>query len=82
MIMPILLIWAIFPDIAAIIIHMLTERVLNVMYNLPYSRSLETEADEVGIKLAAKVCNIITSNFPILKIYIKCSIITICLLLM
>lgn len=53
---PILLVWALFPDLAAVIIHMLGERITNVMYNLPFSRVLENEADEVGLKLAAKVC--------------------------
>lgn len=53
---PILLVWALFPDIAAAIIHMIGERVVNIMYKLPYSRVLENEADEVGLRLAAKAC--------------------------
>lgn len=52
---PILLVWALFPDITAAIIHMIGERIVNVMYKLPYSRVLENEADEVGLRLAAKV---------------------------
>lgn len=52
---PILLVWALFPDIAAAIIHMIGERIVNIMYKLPYSRVLENEADEVGLRLAAKV---------------------------
>jgi len=56
---PILLVWALFPDVTAFIIHMIGERIINIMYNLPYSRVLENEADEVGLKLAAKVCNVI-----------------------
>lgn len=56
---PILLVWALFPDVMAFIIHMIGERIINIMYNLPYSRVLENEADEVGLKLAAKVCNVI-----------------------
>ncbi|KYN30946.1 Metalloendopeptidase OMA1, mitochondrial [Trachymyrmex septentrionalis] len=55
-VIPILLIWALFPDMAAAIIHMIVERIVNVMYNLPFSRVLENEADEVGLKLAAKAC--------------------------
>lgn len=56
---PILLVWTLFPDLTAVIIHMIGERFINVVYNLPYSRVLENEADEVGLKLAAKVCYII-----------------------
>ncbi|KAL0126543.1 hypothetical protein PUN28_005130 [Cardiocondyla obscurior] len=53
---PILIVWALFPDMAAAIIHMIGERILNIIYNLPFSRVLENEADEVGLKLAAKAC--------------------------
>ncbi|EGI63483.1 Metalloendopeptidase OMA1, mitochondrial [Acromyrmex echinatior] len=53
---PILLIWALFPDMAAAVIHMIVERIVNIMYKLPFSRVLENEADEVGLKLAAKAC--------------------------
>lgn len=52
---PILFVWALFPDLAAAIIHIIGERIVNIMYKLPYSRVLENEADEVGLKLAAKV---------------------------
>lgn len=55
LIMPVLLVWALFPDLAALVIHSIGERLVNVIYKLPYSRTLENEADEVGIKLAAKV---------------------------
>jgi len=41
---------------AAAIIHMIGERIVNIIYNLPFSRVLENEADEVGLKLAAKAC--------------------------
>lgn len=54
-VIPILLVWALFPDLVAAIIHMIGERILNIIYNLPFSRVLENEADEVGLKLAAKV---------------------------
>lgn len=53
---PILFVWALFPDLAAAIIHIIGERIVNIMYKLPYSRVLENEADEVGLKLAAKAC--------------------------
>lgn len=55
-IVPILLVWALFPDLVAAVIHMIGERLVNIIYKLPYSRILENEADEVGIKLAAKAC--------------------------
>ncbi|KYQ54881.1 Metalloendopeptidase OMA1, mitochondrial [Trachymyrmex zeteki] len=55
-VIPILLVWALFPDMTAAIIHIIGERIVNVMYNLPFSRILENEADEVGLKLAAKAC--------------------------
>lgn len=55
-VIPILLVWALFPDLVAAIIHMIGERILNIIYNLPFSRVLENEADEVGLKLAAKAC--------------------------
>ncbi|XP_039307730.1 metalloendopeptidase OMA1, mitochondrial isoform X5 [Solenopsis invicta] len=53
---PILLVWALFPDLSAAIIHIIGERIVNIIYNLPFSRVLENEADEVGLKLAAKAC--------------------------
>lgn len=53
---PILLASGLFPDMAAAIILMIGERIVNTIYKLPFSRVLENEADEVGLKLAAKVC--------------------------
>ncbi|XP_011863450.1 PREDICTED: metalloendopeptidase OMA1, mitochondrial-like [Vollenhovia emeryi] len=55
-VIPILLVWALFPDLTAGIIQIIGERIVNIVYNLPYSRVLENEADEVGLKLAAKAC--------------------------
>jgi Zn-dependent protease with chaperone function len=35
---------------------------------MPYNRALETEADKVGLELAAKVCHI-NKGSPILLLY-------------
>lgn len=56
---PILAIWIIFPDMAAAIVHMIGDRITKIMYELPYNRVLENEADEMGMKLSAKVCEIL-----------------------
>lgn len=55
MTIPILLLWASFPDSLAFLLHVIGQHIVNLLHNLPYSRSLENEADEVGLKLAAKV---------------------------
>ncbi|XP_003745044.1 metalloendopeptidase OMA1, mitochondrial [Galendromus occidentalis] len=50
-------IWAIMPtDIVAIITHWLFNKVCALTLELPYSRLIETEADSVGLELAAKAC--------------------------
>ncbi|XP_046826283.1 metalloendopeptidase OMA1, mitochondrial-like [Vespa crabro] len=56
MTIPILLLWASFPDSLAFFLHMIGQHIVNLLHNLPYSRSLENEADEVGLNLAAKAC--------------------------
>ncbi|XP_014481096.1 PREDICTED: metalloendopeptidase OMA1, mitochondrial-like isoform X4 [Dinoponera quadriceps] len=53
---PILLIWMIFPDMAAAIVHTIVDRTINIMHQLPYNRVLEKEADEVAMQLSAKAC--------------------------
>lgn len=55
---PVLLVWLTFPDMAAAIVHAIGDRTMKILYELPYSRVLENEADEVGMKLSAKVCEI------------------------
>lgn len=55
MTIPILLLWASFPDSLAFFLHMIGQHIVNLLHNLPYSRSLENEADEVGLNLAARV---------------------------
>lgn len=56
LVIPMLLVWAFVPYIAAPIVQIIGEQIVNIMYKLPYSRTLENEADQVGIRLAAKAC--------------------------
>ncbi|CAF3416917.1 unnamed protein product [Rotaria socialis] len=52
-----LIIWSVFPsDWASFFVTYLFERFLTFANRLPYSRTLEEEADEVGLMLAAKAC--------------------------
>lgn len=49
--------WAILPsDYTAFFSESVAEKVLSFAFELPYSRSIEKEADEVGMILAAKAC--------------------------
>ena len=53
----IVMIWTLFPtDITAAIAHFFMSKVTDLTIDLPYSRTLETEADLVGLQLAAKAC--------------------------
>lgn len=54
--LPIALIWAMFPDLLAIVLQALGVNIADILLTLPYSRKLENEADYVGLKLAAKAC--------------------------
>ncbi|XP_046917247.2 metalloendopeptidase OMA1, mitochondrial [Dermatophagoides farinae] len=50
-------VWMFFPtDTIAAIGSFISKLVMNIMMETPYSKMLETEADEVGINLAAKSC--------------------------
>ena len=52
-----LVVWTILPsDITAALTQILADRLLKFTFELPYSRELETEADHVGLMLAAKAC--------------------------
>ncbi|XP_034939463.1 metalloendopeptidase OMA1, mitochondrial-like [Chelonus insularis] len=53
---PITLVWAIFPDLLALILQAVGINMLDIFLTLPYSRKLETEADDIGLILAAKAC--------------------------
>jgi len=49
--------WAIMPtDILAVFASWLQANIEDILISLPYSRKLEKEADEVGLKLAARAC--------------------------
>lgn len=42
-------------DLSAFLAQLLSDRLFHLCFSLPYSRFIETEADEFGIKLAARV---------------------------
>ena len=49
--------WAILPsDLLSLLGYGVGAGAVNATLRYPYSRQLETEADQVGIQLAAKVC--------------------------
>lgn len=51
------IIWAVLPtDLTSVVVHWLTTKISALLLELPYNRMLETEADEVGLHLAAKAC--------------------------
>ena len=50
-------IWSIFPtDLSALLGHLLTKKLIDILFNLPFTRDLETEADKVAMLFAAKSC--------------------------
>ena len=51
------LVWAFLPsDFTALITQYLADKFLKFFFELPYSRRLEKEADQVGLSLAARAC--------------------------
>jgi len=57
MVIPLGALWAIFPsDITAGLAHLVTKMVNTLLMELPHSRFIEHEADQVGLILAAKAC--------------------------
>ncbi|XP_015523282.1 metalloendopeptidase OMA1, mitochondrial [Neodiprion lecontei] len=56
LLLPIVIIWALFPDSIALILQLTGYQILNIFHDLPYNRALESEADEVGLTLSAKAC--------------------------
>ncbi|CAI9583492.1 unnamed protein product [Staurois parvus] len=51
------MIWAICPmDSLAVLGHWIQSKLQEYVFERPYSRTLETEADKVGLELAAKAC--------------------------
>ena len=55
LIVPLTLLWALFPDVVALVLQVLGKTFLAVLLRLPYTRMLEKEADDIGLDLAAKV---------------------------
>ena len=54
---PLALLWALLPnDGIALVADWFFQCVVDVFVNLPFSRNMETEADEVGLLLASKAC--------------------------
>ncbi|XP_042901801.1 metalloendopeptidase OMA1, mitochondrial [Parasteatoda tepidariorum] len=50
-------IWAVLPsDIISFLTHWVYQKSLEILLQLPYNRKIETEADTVGLQLAAKAC--------------------------
>ncbi|XP_015123588.1 metalloendopeptidase OMA1, mitochondrial [Diachasma alloeum] len=53
---PIAILWATFPDLLALLVQALGISLIDVLVTLPHSRKAESEADELGIRLAARAC--------------------------
>ena len=54
---PLALLWALLPnDGIALVANWFFEQVSDLVFELPFSRHMETEADEVGVLLAARAC--------------------------
>lgn len=57
MIIPLAVAWAFLPnDGIAIVADWFFNQVSTILWELPFARHMETEADEVGLKLASKAC--------------------------
>jgi Zn-dependent protease with chaperone function len=56
LLVPLALLWALLPnDGVAVVANWFIDKVVTVMIELPFSRDMETEADQVGMLMAAKV---------------------------
>jgi len=56
LLIPLVVMWTILPDAAALFSQWLTSRLAEVIIHLPFSRAIESEADVVGLELAARAC--------------------------
>lgn len=56
LLLPIVIIWIMLPDAVAISSQNYTEYISELLFKLPMSRQLETEADVVGLKMMARAC--------------------------
>ncbi|KAI5741041.1 hypothetical protein M8J76_009809 [Diaphorina citri] len=55
-IVPLMIIWFLLPDLGAIVTQVLLDDLKSIIFELPFEREMETEADEVGLKLMARAC--------------------------
>ena len=56
LLVPLALVWALLPnDGIALVANWFIDKVVTIMVELPFSRDMETEADDVGMLMAAKV---------------------------
>lgn len=56
MLLPVLAVWTLLPDSIALSSHYITEYISAVLFQLPFSRKLETEADSVGLEMVSRAC--------------------------
>jgi len=57
LLLPFAMLWALLPnDGVALVANWFFDKVVEVAVELPFSRAMETEADEVGLVMAAKAC--------------------------
>jgi len=62
------IVWAFLPtDFTALITQYIADKFLKFLFQLPYSRQLEREADFVGIMLAARACFDVRCSIPFWK---------------
>jgi len=56
------IIWAVVPtDTMAVIVSTLFQKLSSIALDLPYSRTLELEADQLGLVIAARTCFDVTA---------------------
>ncbi len=56
LVIPLAALWALLPtDMSAAIVSYFTSTLTDILMDLPHSRFIEEEADQVGLVLAAKV---------------------------
>jgi len=57
LLVPMAVLWAVLPnDGVALVANWFIDQVIKLIVDLPFSRDMEMEADEVGLKMAAKAC--------------------------